>query len=237
MRCPKAREYLSHQLDEQLTPDRARALDAHLDRCEDCRDYRADLALGRRLLAATDPELPSNFEWKLQLRLNQALQQAAGDVAYPWQEERPDRWRWFGNFGAAAAVGLAAVLAVAVFLGPLEKTGSGRRIGETRLAGETSVPTASDRLPLGIREPVRGGGLYSQGLVHNVSGGGQIYGGSSYQPTWSSGSFQDGQTIFLQRKQIHQLQQQLQMYRIENRRLQAELDTVRSRALDTGQDD
>jgi predicted anti-sigma-YlaC factor YlaD len=92
MRCAKAREHLSDQRDEQLGPDQIGHLDRHLDSCTECREYKADLALGSRLIAATEPELPANFEWKLQLKLNQTLQEAAGDAAYPWQEENADRW-------------------------------------------------------------------------------------------------------------------------------------------------
>jgi hypothetical protein len=236
MRCAKAREYLSHQLDEQLTPDRAGDLAAHLDACGDCRAYREDLLVGRRIMAATEPELPPNFDWKLQLKLNQALQQAAGEAVYPWRDETPDRWRWLGNFGAAAAVGLAAVLALAVFFAPLERTGSGRQIGSPRVADSTPVRSGDDRLPLGLFDPRRRAGG-NQGLMTNVSRDGQIYGGGSYQPTWTSRDYQERKIIYRQQQQIRQLQQEIQRYELENRRLWAELDTAGSRALDTGDPD
>ena len=231
MRCAKAREYLSHRLDDQLTPDRAGDLDNHLDACAGCREYQADLALGRRLLAATEPDLPENFDWKLQLRLNRTLQQAAGESAYPWQDDAPDRWRWFRNFGAAAAVGLAAVLAVAVFLGPVG-TGPAGPGGDT-VAEATPVRTVSDRLPLG---GVPGqGGLYGPGLMRNVSSSSQAFGTQGLDLGWSGGSLRDGQTIMMQRKQIRQLQDRLRWYEIEIRNLRARLDTSEARALDTEQ--
>ena len=119
MRCSKARDYLSRDLDGLLPPDATVGLRDHVDVCESCRSFREDLVAGRRLLAATEPRLPDNFDWKLQLRLNQALQQRAGETAYPWQEEPASRrGYWLPAFGAAASVGLAAVLAVAVFMGP-----------------------------------------------------------------------------------------------------------------------
>ena len=62
MRCAKAREHLSHQRDEQLGPDQIGDLDRHLDGCTDCREYQADLVLASRLISATEPELPENFE-------------------------------------------------------------------------------------------------------------------------------------------------------------------------------
>lgn len=120
MRCSKARDYLSRDLDGLLPPDATAGLLVHLDACGECRSFREDLQTGRRLLAATEPRLPDNFDWKLQLRLNQALQQRAGETAYPWLEDEPAtrRGAWWPAFGAATSVGLAAVLAVAVFMGP-----------------------------------------------------------------------------------------------------------------------
>jgi hypothetical protein len=113
---------LSRDLDGMLPPDATVGLREHVDGCVDCQAFRGDLVLGRRLLAATEPSLPDNFDWKLQLRLNQALQQRAGETAYPWFEEpRARRGAWLPAFGAATSLGLAAVLAFAVFLGPREQ--------------------------------------------------------------------------------------------------------------------
>lgn len=120
MRCTKAREFISLDLDGQLPPDRAAGLTCHLDACGECRGYREDLAAGRRLLAAGEPQLSENFEWRLQLRLNQTLARAAAQAIHPWQDGRAERGAWWRNFGAASAVGLAAVLAVAMMAGPAE---------------------------------------------------------------------------------------------------------------------
>lgn len=234
MRCAKAREYLSHRLDDQLTPDRAGDLDAHLDDCAECRSYQADLAMGQRLLAATEPDLPANFEWKLQLKLNQTLQQTAGEVAYPWQDESPDRWRWFRNFGAAAAVGMAAVLALAVFLGPVNEPDRGSSTGSARVAEATPVRTNSDRLPIGMGEE-NPTGLYSQGLMRNVSREDQAFQSPDLSRGWVGRSIRDGQTISSLRKQNYQLQQRLLWYEVEMRKLRAKLDTTEIRALDTHQ--
>ena len=119
MRCSKARDYLSRDMDGLLPPDATAGLRDHVDKCRECQSFREDLVLGRRLMAASEPQLPDNFDWKLQLRLNQALQQRAGETAYPWQEESASRRNaWLPAFGAATSIGLAAVLAFAVFLGP-----------------------------------------------------------------------------------------------------------------------
>ncbi|MFT5784404.1 MAG: putative anti-sigma-YlaC factor YlaD, partial [Candidatus Krumholzibacteriia bacterium] len=133
MRCNRSQEYVSQQLDGVLPPDMASKLRDHLDSCSECEEYRSDMLLGQRLLAATEPELPENFEWKLQLKLKQTLQQAAGEAQYPWTEKMADRWSWWRNFGAATAVGLAAVLALAMVIGP-SNTGSIADIPGSRLA-------------------------------------------------------------------------------------------------------
>ena len=51
MRCNKAQEYLSLEIDGLLPPDSLHELDRHLETCDDCLEYRADLQLGQRLLA------------------------------------------------------------------------------------------------------------------------------------------------------------------------------------------
>ena len=118
MRCGKAQEFLSLELDGVLPPDSTVALQKHLDGCAECRQYREDLLLGQRLLAATEPAVSDNFEWRLQLKLNQTLQAAAGQSEYAWEEPRRNTWAWLRNFGASASVGLAAVLTLAMLLGP-----------------------------------------------------------------------------------------------------------------------
>ena len=117
MFCNKARNWINLERDGMLPADKLIALEKHLDSCAECRAYREDLATMNRLLGAADAEPPANFEWKLQLRLNQALRQAADD-ATPWVAPRNDSLRWLRGFGAAAVVGLAASIALAVFVLP-----------------------------------------------------------------------------------------------------------------------
>ena len=77
MLCRTARQLISQEMDGMLPAEKTPAFEEHLGRCGDCRDYRAELGLGRRLLQATAAEPVDSFEWKLQLRLNRALQEAA----------------------------------------------------------------------------------------------------------------------------------------------------------------
>ncbi|MCP4292496.1 MAG: hypothetical protein GY780_11770 [bacterium] len=221
MRCNKAQENLSLELDGVLPPDRTGALTSHLDGCGDCRKYRDDLLMGTRILQATEPELPDNFDWKLQLKLNQALKETAGEVAYPWEDKPRDRWSWLRNFGSAAAVGMAAVLALAIFFGPLnEPVPSG--------GGQYSSPIVqgNDRLPLnqkynfgtGMGRPVSSGSSFDQRVN-------QFKISPEMNQGWSGDSARDLRTIQALRKQNRQLNQSLYQIQRQNIWMRAQLDT------------
>ncbi len=238
MRCTKARRYLSQAMDEQLPPAVTRQLDEHLDACRECRDFREDLALGRRLLGATEPSLSGNFDWRLQLKLNQALQKAAGETAYPWLEEKPRGRGWAGNFTTAAAFGLAAVLALAMFIGP-----QGRVMPDDagRYAGfETSRQVAggvSDRLPLnrGALAPLSA----PRGIQRSVSGS---FGLGDFSPNaafvldsgWSGNHLKDLATIQELKLRNQRLNNQLYQYQQQISILRRQLDRPDSNGLDLG---
>lgn len=258
MRCNKARDYLSRDLDGMLPPDATVGLREHVDGCRECQAFREDLVLGRRLLAATEPQLPDNFDWKLQLRLNQALQQRAGETAYPWLEE-PEvrRGAWLPAFGAATSLGLAAVLAFAVFLGPQSRlplvaagvpstqapvtaAAPSPLAAVSEPAGEVSAPTDAaaslagrlDRRPLyGV--PERGG-------LYGGSARGLAVGARTASPAfeidrgWSGDRLEDARTIRQLRAYNARLQQTLHRQQLELQRLKAQLDTTGARGLDTG---
>jgi len=230
MRCSKAREYVSWDLDAVLPPDATGKLREHLDQCGDCRQYRTDLLLGQRLMAATEPELPENFEWKLQLKLNHALQQTAGEAHYPWQSETADRWAWLRNFGAATAVGLAAVLALAMFFGP-ETTGLGPARIAQRNDSSPVTATASDRRAL--FQPGNGG-LYRSTTQRLVSGDGRtVDGGSAYLGrSWAGPNTEDLITIRRLNVENRRLNNLMLQYQRSNTMLRAQLDTSGTHALD-----
>jgi len=125
MKCSRFRDWISQEMDGQLAPEHVASLDDHLVSCADCRQYQEDLQLGSRMLQATEPELPDNFDWALQLQLSRALRDAA-QQSHPWEESEPGWRRWLGRAGVSAAVGLAAVLTVAIMNpGSLLQSGSG----------------------------------------------------------------------------------------------------------------
>ncbi len=142
MKCSRIQEWISLAMDDQLAPEHVTPLADHLQACAECRDYRRDLQDGVRMLRATDPTLSDDFDWKLQLRLSRAMRDAARD-SHPWVEA-PSRWRpWFSRVGLSAAVGLAAVLTVAVMVP------SGDIDPRRDLASVVDSPT--------LRMPVQGG--------------------------------------------------------------------------------
>lgn len=118
MRCGSAREWLSLAMDGQLPPDRTISLEKHLQQCAECHSYREDLQVGQRLLRATEPQLSENFEWRLQLKLNQTLREAARTAVLPWETRPTGLRRWFGSVGLATAGSLAAVLLVGLLVLP-----------------------------------------------------------------------------------------------------------------------
>ena len=241
MRCHKAQDYISQKMDEHLPPDVTVNLTEHLDACSQCREHRDDLLLGRRAMSATTPELPDNFEWKLQLKLNQTLQHTAGETAYPWTETDSDKWRWFRNFGAAAAVGMAAVLALAMFVGP---AGGPRDTGPD---GQDFVPAGvvdatqsaagrSDRLPLFTGQAPRGG-LYSPSVQRSVSAGGVVRSsGGLLDRGWAGHDIEDLRTIQRLRLQNNQLNRVLFQQQQVIRGMRAHLDTIDTNALDLEQE-
>ena len=224
MRCSKARDYVSQEQDGVLPPATTGKLRDHLDACPECQLYRQEVLVGSRLLAATEPTLPDNFEWKLQLRLAQALQQAAGESSYPWLEERGERWPWWRNFGAATAVGLAAVLALAMFFGPINTGDSGDR--------RLSVAGVSDRRPL--FQP-SSGGLYQPTSQRVVSTGGTAPSNRAsgfVDRGWSGTGTEDLLTIRRLRAENRQLKNVLLQYQRASAMMRTQLDTNGTDALD-----
>jgi hypothetical protein len=202
-------------------------------------------------MAATEPRLPDNFDWKLQLRLNQALQQRAGETAYPWLEESASRrGGWLPAFGAATSIGLAAVLAIAVFMGPGRQpltaapaATSGRpSAGIIAAAVPTATPAAADAASLAGRSDrrslfgtSRGGGLYGPGIQRDVATGGRAATTvATINRGWSGDRLEDLQTIQQLRAQNEQLSRTLLRAQSELYSLKAQLDTTGRRSLDTG---
>lgn len=247
MRCKKACEYLSLEIDGLLPPVAAPELEKHLDACSECRSYRMDLQTGKRLLAATEPQLSDNFEWRLQLRLNQSLQEAAGQTAYPWVDPESNSWNWLRNFGTAAAVGMAAVLAFALFLGPgAYETGTPLADSGSSPGGVTAVDrpfslnlassaaVTSDRLPL-VGGRFENSRLYAGSSQRTVSAGGFLNAHAapfSLDRGWSGHDVEDLLLIRKLRRDYQQLAKHAYLLQKQLDGMRAQLDTNGAHALD-----
>jgi len=226
MRCSKAHEYLSMEMDGILPADATVDLEKHLDSCSECRQYREEIRLGSRFLAATAPSLSENFDWKLQLRLNQTLKETAGEVAYPWTERSLDRWGWFRSFGTAAAMGMAAVLALAVFLGPIGDSHQSRAI----VPVSAGTHLGGDRLPLensfqpgrGLIRPVSSRSPFQNFLPRSASLG----------SGWSGQDIEDLRTIYRLRSENEKLGKMLFHTQRQLQLMRAQLDSTAKNALD-----
>lgn len=238
MRCNKAKDFLNRELDEQLPPVATGDLREHLDACAECREYHDDLLMGRRLLAATEPTLPENFDWKLQLRLNQALRQRAGETAYPWDETATDRWHWLRNFSASAAVGLAAVLTVAMVLGPVPIYREQPVPTTQQLDGTARTAGSLDRGSLTPENRISG--LYDRGVQRPVATGGSRWSDGtrtrSLDLGWSGDRIEDLRTIQRLRAANQQLNRRAIFYQREVQRLRAQLDTTGVHVIDLDQE-
>lgn len=117
MRCGEAKNWLSLAHDDCLPPDRTLPLERHLEGCAECRAYRDDLRLASRMLAATEPRLSDSFDWRLGLRLNQRLTEAARYVPAPWERARAASW--WGRFGVGAAAGVLAAAGLGAWVLPV----------------------------------------------------------------------------------------------------------------------
>jgi hypothetical protein len=251
MRCNKAQENISLEIDGILPPDATVDLEKHLDGCADCRQYREDLLMGQRMLEATEPHLSENFEWRLQLKLNQTLQAAAGQTDFGWEEEPRNWWPWLRNFGAAASVGLAAVLTIAMLTGP-DATSPGRAADQRLLADArptendiAAIPTADatdpTRRPAITQRDSRWGNFFTPNTGPRVVSGGGLNRSTTFQPTgsaaglrdgWSGSDLDDLATIQRLRSENRTLQRMLFVTEQRLRQLQAQLDTTQSDQVD-----
>jgi hypothetical protein len=163
MRCSKARELISDVLDARLDESRGIKLTRHLDDCADCQQHQAVLERGQALLRANLVETTDNFEWKVQLKIQQALREkaAAKEPASGWSFWRP---------ALVSAVGVALVV---VFAGGMFLTQEpGRPAGDISPASVPAFVAESSVSSPSPVEPDLSGGVRRQPLKINTASGG-----------------------------------------------------------------
>jgi hypothetical protein len=164
MRCSKARERISDALDARLDERGGLDLSRHLDDCPDCRQHQVVLEQGQTLLRQDLIEPSDNFEWKVQLKIQQALREKAA------VNEPVSGWR-FWRPALASASGVALVVLVA---GGLLLTWSDPVSGPVapapgmNIAAEQSLQAQ----PEGESEPDLSGAVRGQPLRINAASGG-----------------------------------------------------------------
>jgi len=254
MLCRRARDWISLSLDGMLPPDRTVALLAHLERCAACRAVREELQLGQRLLAATAPRLSDNFEWRLQLKLNQTLQEAARAATSPFAAPEPGWRRWVQGAALASVGGVGLVVALSIFLmparhvvpmlvsapagGPALVTPAG---GEARTAALADVPrdggvtaTAGDPTRTSLRPGARAVSAVAGGVGRDVdlrfpATPGGLFG----REGWSGGNVDDLRTISHLREQNRRLRDALTQAQRDAGLLRAQMEMRRTAAEDS----
>jgi hypothetical protein len=232
MKCNKAQEWISLQLDGQLAAQHVPVLQEHLGACADCRVYCDELLMGRRLLAAASAAPLDNFDWKLQLRLNHAMREAAREVRYPWGQPLAGWRRWLARAGVAAAFGLTAVLVVALVapgrLAMAPDGGTSLAAGAERSPRLPVQPAAAAATPSltfldGTRRPLDSAyrtlaGAQGFGLQRQVSGSGGL--------SWSAGGGRDPHRIRQLEQDLEAMRRHLGARERQIQALEAKLDSL-----------
>jgi hypothetical protein len=204
------------------------------------------------MLRAGHVEPPENFDWRLRLRLNRMLAEAARDATAPWGPNESRRSIWLRRFGISAALSLAAVVAVALFadeqpsnhsfapIGPVASTTVRERLVPTaREAAEAvdGLETARipmDRRPLGPIFAIQRSGAAAVPVGGRAETGGLVRDGSA-QPrlsAWTGEHVRDLETIMRLREQNSRLESLVRQFQRENDMLKARLDTTQRDGLD-----
>ncbi len=110
MKCKKIEKWLSDRIDGELSKEKERLLEDHLERCASCRSYAASIEkLQDEAVSIKDAEISPAFWEGFASKLKANLKS--------FQQERKERrplvlgWRWIGS-GAA----LLAVVVVGLYL-------------------------------------------------------------------------------------------------------------------------
>lgn len=121
-------------LDDELLEPASREVERHLEACEECRRWHAELEMLRRAIASLEPLDPPAFAWT---RIASAL--ARGSA--------PRRLQW-ALVGAAAGLVVATAIGLRLGLSPVRGAPNGRntpKVGQPAAAGGPASPSAATR--------------------------------------------------------------------------------------------
>jgi hypothetical protein len=224
MLCFNARKQINQEMDGLLPARKLRSLEEHVGRCNACAEYRADLETGRRLLRASTSEPSEAFEWTLQLKLNRALKEAAGN-GVPWEEPSRGPAGWLRSFAFSSLGGVAVALAFAIWVLPQHAGApTGTQLADAASGEPVSSVTMSagntDRLSLS-QPRYRPMSFGSSGLGQPVSGARvtqpNLLDRSGWVPsTWSGVDLEDLNAIANLREENGRLRFMLKQMQAEN---------------------
>jgi len=144
--CVDVRSQLSLYLDGELGPVERDRVQAHLDRCADCRTIKeelsiADTALGPDIEPAPAPGETEEFIARLRGRIAQELKPRVPPLVLLRTPPRAWSWRF-----AVAGLATAAVLAIWMWKGGLSGRLATTPIGpSSSLAARTAAPSVRER--------------------------------------------------------------------------------------------
>jgi hypothetical protein len=165
MKCSQAKLFISWAKDEPLPEYERARLETHVQVCNPCASYRTRLLEGRELFARAMAAPAENFEWKVQLKIQQALREAAAR-GLPARE----RSRFWLPASLTAATTALAVVAIGGLVS--REPDSGRRpTGGPAVAGVTRQQSLAsvEGDPPSVEQPRDAGGAGA----NPVSGGGE----------------------------------------------------------------
>ncbi len=232
MLCFNARKQINQEMDGSLPARKLRSLEEHVGRCKACAEYREDLETGRRLLRASTSEPSDSFEWTLQLKLNRALKEAAGN-GVPWEEPTRGPAGWLRSFAFSSLCGVAVALAFAIWVLPQNAgSPSGSLLTDAASVEPISSVTLSAGNPdrLSLSQPrYRSMDFGSSGLGQPVSGARvaqpNLLDRSGWVPsTWSGADLEDLSVIANLRDENGRLRFRLLQMLAENAELKTLLD-------------
>lgn len=167
MRCNKAREWISDSLDARLDESKGLELSEHLADCPDCRTHQTVLEQGQAMLRQEMVEPSENFEWKVQLKIQQALRDKAVS------EEPLTGWRfWRPALASATGVALLVVVAGGLLLTSDDPTRPQALTSPAADFAQADADPAASLEEADLAEADLSGAVRSQPLQVNAASGG-----------------------------------------------------------------
>lgn len=114
MNCKQAKKDILLSIDGHLPPEKALSLETHINECPDCYTENLELLQACKSLKIDSRVLPDNFEWKLNLQLNRAINNKNEYLI----DDQPNKVQWVKYFAPSFVSGLVVALFVTLIILP-----------------------------------------------------------------------------------------------------------------------